>query len=180
MSELKEKYIKEVAPALRERFSYKNIMQAPRIEKMVLNIGVGEAIQNAKAMEAAEGDLATISGQKPLTTYATKSIANFKLRDGMPVGLKVTLRGERMYEFFSKLVNVVLCRVREFQGVRIESFDSRGNYTLGIREQTIFPEIEYDRVDKIRGLEISIVTSAKTDEEGKHLLELMGMPFERD
>ena len=180
MSELKEKYRKEVAPALRERFSYKNIMQAPHLEKVVLNIGVGEAISNSKAMESAEGDLATISGQKPLITFASKSIANFKLRDGMPIGLKVTLRGERMYEFFDKLVNVILCRVREFQGVSAESFDKRGNYTLGIKEQTIFPEIEYDRVDKIRGMEITIVTSAKTDEEGKHLLELMGMTFEKD
>ncbi len=177
MSRLKEKHRTEVTPALMERCGYKNIMQVPRLEKVVLNIGVGEAIQNAKVLEAAEGDLATISGQHPVTTRAKKSIAAFRLRTGMPVGLKVTLRGERMYDFFDKLVNTVLCRVREFQGVSRSSFDGRGNYTLAFREQTVFPEIEYDKIDKTRGLEVSIITTAKTDEEGRNLLELLGMPF---
>ena len=180
MSRLKEKYRKEVTPTLIERYGYKNIMQVPRLEKMVLNIGVGEAIQNAKALEAAERDLAAISGQHPVTTRAKRSVAAFKLRTGMPVGLKVTLRGKRMYDFFDKLVNAVLPRVREFQGVPADSFDGLGNYTLGIKEQTVFPEIEYDKVDKVRGLEVSIVTSAKTNEEGKRLLELLGMPFVKD
>jgi len=157
-----------------ERCGYKNVMQVPRLEKVVLNIGVGEAIQNAKALEAAEADLTTISGQ---TTRAKKSIAAFRLRAGMTVGLKVTLRGERMYDFVDKLVNTVLCRIREFQGVAMSSFDGRGNYTLAFREQTVFPEIDYDKIDKARGLEVSIVTTAKTDEEGKDLLELLGMPF---
>ena len=177
MSRLKEKYRKEVIPALMDRGGYKNIMQVPRLEKVVLNIGVGEAIQNAKALEAAEKDLATITGQRPVTTHAKKSVAAFRLRAGMSIGLKVTLRGERMYEFLDKLVNAVLCRIREFQGVSRKSFDGRGNYTLAFREQTVFPEIEYDKIDKVRGLEVSIVTTAKTDEEGRHLLELLGMPF---
>ena len=163
-----------------ERYGYKNIMQLPRLEKVVLNIGVGEAIQNAKALEAAERDLAAISGQHPVTTHAKKSIAAFKLRTGMPIGLKVTLRGERMYDFLDKLVNIVLCRIREFQGVSRNSFDGRGNYTLAFKEQTIFPEIDYDKIDKARGLEVSIITTAKTDEEGSHLLELLGMPFTKD
>ncbi len=180
MSRLKEKYRKEVIPALMESSGYKNIMQVPRLEKVVLNIGVGEAIQNAKALEAAEIDLATISGQHPVTTRAKKSIANFRLRAGMPIGLKVTLRGEYMYDFFDKLVNTVLCRIREFQGVSRNSFDGRGNYTLAFKEQTVFPEIDYDKIDKARGLEVSIVTTAKTDEEGRHLLELLGMPFAPD
>jgi len=174
---LKEKYRNEVTPAMMERMGYKNVMQVPRIEKVVLNIGVGEAIQNAKALEAAEADLATITGQHPITTRAKKSIAAFRLRAGMPIGLKVTLRGKRMYDFLDKLVNTILCRIREFQGVSRSSFDGRGNYTLAFREQTVFPEIEYDKIDKVRGLEISIVTSANTDEEGRNLLELMGMPF---
>jgi large subunit ribosomal protein L5 len=177
VSRLKEKYRKEVIPALMDRGGYKNIMQVPRLEKVVLNIGVGEAIQNAKALEAAEKDLATITGQHPVTTHAKKSVAAFRLRAGMSIGLKVTLRGERMYEFLDKLVNAVLCRIREFQGVSRKSFDGRGNYTLAFREQTVFPEIEYDKIDKVRGLEVSIVTTAKTDEEGRHLLELLGMPF---
>ncbi len=180
MSRLKETYRKEVIPALMERHQYKNVMQVPRLEKVVLNIGVGEAIQNAKALEAAEGDLAAISGQHPVTTRAKKSIAAFRLREGMPIGLKVTLRGERMYNFFDRLVNAVLCRIRDFQGVSRNSFDGRGNYTLGFKEQTIFPEIEYDKIDKVRGLEVSVITTAKTDEEGEHLLELLGMPFTRD
>jgi large subunit ribosomal protein L5 len=152
-------------------------MEVPRIEKVVLNIGVGEAITNSKALEGAETDLAAISGQHPITTRAKKSIANFRLREGMPVGLKVTLRGERMYDFLDKLMNTVLCRIREFQGVPRNSFDGRGNYTLAFREQTVFPEIDYDKIDKVRGLEVSIVTTARTDEEGRQLLEMMGMPF---
>ncbi len=180
MSRLKETYRKEVIPALMERHQYKNVMQVPCLEKVVLNIGVGEAIQNAKALEAAERDLAAISGQHPVTTRAKKSIAAFKLREGMPIGLKVTLRGERMYNFFDKLVNTVLCRMRDFQGVPRNSFDGRGNYTLGFKEQTVFPEIEYDKIDKARGLEVSVITTAKTDEEGRHLLELLGMPFTKD
>lgn len=160
-----------------ESYGYKNVMQVPTLEKVILNIGLGEAISNAKALEAAEGDLASISGQHPVTTRSRRSIAAFKLRTGMPIGLKVTLRGERMYEFVNKLINAVLPRVREFQGVPREAFDGRGNYTMGIKEQIIFPEIEYDKVDKIRGLEITIVTTAKTDEEGRSLLELLGMPF---
>jgi len=180
MSQLKERYRKEVIPTLMERQGYKNIMQVPRLEKVVLNIGLGEAIQDAKALEAAEGDLANISGQHPVITRARKSIANFKLRSGMPIGLKVTLRGERMYHFFDKLVNAVLPRVREFQGVPPNSFDGRGNYALGLKEQIFFPEVDYDKIDKARGLEISIVTTAKTVEEGRHLLELLGMPFAKD
>ena len=180
MSRLKERYRKEVIPRLMELYRYKSIMQAPRLEKIVLNIGLGEAIQNAKALEAAEGDLVAISGQHPVITHAKKSIAAFRLRAGMPIGLKVTLRGERMYHFFDKLVNAVLPRVREFQGVPMNSFDGRGNYTLGLKEQIVFPEVDYDKVDKIRGLEISIATTAKTDEEGRHLLELLGMPFAKD
>jgi len=180
MSQLKEKYRKEVIPTLMERYGYENIMQVPRLEKVVLNIGVGEAIQNAKALEAAERDLAAISGQHPITTRAKKSIAAFRLRAGMPVGLKVTLRGERMYDFLDKLVNTILCRIREFQGVNRDSFDERGNYTLAFKEQTVFPEIDYDKIDKARGLEVSIITTAKTDEEGRHLLDLLGMPFALD
>ena len=180
MSRLKERYRKEIIPTLMERYGYRNIMQLPRLEKVVLSIGVGEAIQNPKALEAAERDLAAISGQHPVTTHAKKSIAAFKLREGMPIGLKVTLRGERMYDFLDKLVNTVLCRIREFQGVSRNSFDGRGNYTLGFKEQTVFPEIDYDKIDKTRGLEVSIITTAKTDEEGRHLLELLGMPFTKD
>ena len=180
MPGLKEKYKEEIVPGLMERYGYKSVMQVPRLEKVVLNIGVGEAIANAKALEAAEGDLAAISGQHPVTTRSRKSIAAFKLRAGMPIGLKVTLRGQRMYDFIYKLVNIVLPRIREFQGVPLSSFDGYGNYTLGLKEQTVFPEIDYDKVDKVRGLEVSIITTARTDEEGRHLLELMGMPFSRD
>ena len=180
MSLLKERYRKEIIPNLVELCGYKNVMQVPRLEKVVLGIGVGEAIQNAKALEAAEGDLTAISGQHPVITRAKKSIAAFKLRSGMPIGLKVTLRGERMYDFFDKLVNSVLPRMREFQGVSPDSFDGRGNYTLGLREQVIFPEIDYEKIDKVRGLEMSIITTAKTDDEGRHLLRLLGMPFIRD
>jgi large subunit ribosomal protein L5 len=180
MSQLKEKYKKEVVPRMMESFGYKNVMQVPHLEKIALNIGLGEAIQNAKALEAAEKDLAAIAGQHPIITRSKKSIAAFRLRAGMPIGLKVTLRGERMYQFFERLVNVTLPRMREFRGVSRNSFDGRGNYTLGFKEQTIFPEIDYDKVDKVRGLEVSIMTSAKTDEEGRQLLELLGVPFARE
>ena len=180
MSGLRERYKKEIIPRLMELYGYHNVMQVPRLEKIALNIGVGEAIQDAKALEAAEGDLATISGQHPVITRAKKSIAAFRLRSGMPIGLKVTLRGERMYHFFDRLVNVTLPRMREFHGVSRNSFDGQGNYSLGFKEQIIFPEIEYDKVDKVRGLQVSIITTAKTDEEGRHLLELLGMPFARD
>ncbi len=159
---------------------YKNIMQVPHLDKVVLNIGLGEATQNVKVLEAAERDLTAISGQHPVITRAKKSIAAFRLRSGMPIGLKVTLRGERMYDFFDKVVNVTLPRMREFQGVPQNSFDGRGNYTLGIKEQLIFPEIDYDKIDKTRGLEISIITTAETDDEGRHLLEALGMPFQKD
>ncbi len=177
MSRLKDKYLNEVVPALRERFGYKSIMQVPRLEKIVLNMGVGEAVQNAKALEAAMEDLAAISGQKPAITRAKKSIAGFKIREGMAIGCKVTLRGERMFDFLEKLINVGLPRIRDFRGVSPKSFDGRGNYSLGLREQLIFPEIRYDQVDKIRGLDVVIVTTAETDEEAMALLSELGMPF---
>ncbi len=180
MSRLKERYRQEIIPRLMELCGYKNIMQVPRLEKVVLNIGLGEAIQNAKALESAEGDIVAIAGQHPVITRAKKSIAAFKLRTGMPIGLTVTLRGERMYDFLDRLVNAVLPRTHDFQGVSPDSFDGRGNYTLGLKEQIFFPEIDYDKIDKVRGLEISIVTTAETDEDGKHLLELLGMPFAKD
>lgn len=180
MSRLKERYKKEIVLGLVERCGYKNIMQVPRLVKIVLNIGLGEANQNAKALDAAEADLAAISGQHPVITRAKKSIAAFRLRTGMPIGMKVTLRGERMYDFFDRLVNAVLPRIQEFQGVSPDSFDGRGNYTLGLKEQIYFSEINYDKVDKLRGLEISIITTAATDEEGRHLLELAGLPFSKD
>ena len=180
MTRLKEKYQQEVVPRLMELGSFKNVMQAPRLEKIVLNIGLGEAIQNAKALEAGENDLLAISGQHPVITRAKKSIAAFKLREGMPIGLMVTLRGERMYDFFDKLVNAVLPRIQDFQGVPTDAFDGRGNYTLGFKEQIYFPEIDYDKIDKARGLGISIVTTAENDESGRHLLELLGMPFAKD
>ena len=177
---LKEKYRQEVVPRLMELCGCNNIMETPRLEKIVLNIGLGEAIANAKALESAEADLVAISGQHPVTTRAKKSIAAFRLREGMPIGLKVTLRGDRMWYFFDKLVNAVLPRTHEFQGVSPDSFDGRGNYTLGLKEQILFPEIDYDKIDKVRGLEISFITTAKKDEDGKHLLELLGMPFAKD
>ncbi len=180
MARLKEKYRQEAIPRLMELCGYTNIMQVPRLEKIVLNIGLGEAIQNAKALESAEGDMAAISGQHPVTTRAKKSIAAFKLREGMPIGLMVTLRGERMYDFFDKLVNAVLPRTHEFLGVSPDSFDGRGNYTLGLKEQIFFPEIDYDKIDKVRGIGISIITTAENDEDGRHLLELLGMPFAKD
>jgi len=162
---------------MKEKFSYKNTMQVPKIDKIVINMGVGEAIQNPKSLDGAVADLRAISGQKPVVTKARTSIAGFKLREGMSIGCKVTLRGERMYEFLDKLINVALPRVRDFRGVSPKAFDGRGNYTLGIKEQLIFPEIEYDKIDKIRGLEVVVVTTAKTDEEARELLRLMGMPF---
>jgi large subunit ribosomal protein L5 len=180
MSQLKERYKKEIIPVLKERLGYTNIMQAPRLEKIVLNIGLGEAITNAKALEAGEADLASISGQHPVITRSKRSISAFKLRAGMAIGVMVTLRGQRMWDFFEKLVTITLPRVREFQGVSRSSFDGRGNYTLGFKEQIVFPEIEFDKVDKVRGLEIVIVTTANTDEEGRTLLELLGMPFVKE
>ena len=177
---MKEKYVTEVVPKLMEKFGYENVMQVPRLSKIVLNIGLGEAVQNPKVLEAAEKDLATISGQHPVITRAKRSIAAFKIRAGMPVGMMVTLRGKRMYDFFDKLVSVVLPRVRDFQGVPRDSFDGAGNYTLGLKEQVVFPEIEYDKVDKLRGLEISIVTTATSREEGRYLLESLGMPFRKE
>ncbi len=176
---LLERYREEIVPELRERFGYRNVMEVPAIEKVVVNIGLGEAIQNAKALDAASRDLAVITGQKPLITRARKSIATFKLRKGMPIGLKVTLRGRRMYDFLDRLFNVALPRVRDFRGVSPDAFDGRGNYSLGIREQLIFPEIDYDKIDRVRGLEVTIVTTAETDEEARELLRLLGMPFRR-
>lgn len=178
MSRLKDKYVKEVISGLKSRFGYKNVMEVPRLEKVIINMGVGEATQEAKAIDAAVNDLTTISGQKPVVTRAKKSIAAFKVRAGMPVGCKVTLRGERMYEFLDKLFNIALPRIRDFRGVSSKSFDGRGNYSLGLREQLIFPEINFDKVDKVRGMDVVIVTSAKTDEEAFELLKLMGMPVQ--
>jgi large subunit ribosomal protein L5 len=178
-SRLKEKYQQEVVPGLQKEFNYKNPMQVPGVHKVVVNIGLGEVIQNAKAMDAAVADLATITGQRPVITRAKRSVAAFKLREGMQIGCMVTLRGDRMYQFLDKLMNVALPRLRDFQGVSPEAFDGRGNYTLGLREQLVFPEIDYDKVDKVRGMEVSIVTTARTDEEGRRLLKLMGMPFKK-
>ena len=178
MTRLQEKYRAEVVPALQQKFQYKNVMEIPRLEKIVINMGLGDCKDNAKALEVAVSELATISGQKPMVTKSKKSIANFKLRAGMNVGAKVTLRGDRMYEFADKLVSIVLPRVRDFRGVSAKAFDGRGNYSLGVRDQLIFPEIEYDKVEKIRGMEMVFVTTAKTDEEAKELLRLMGMPFQ--
>ncbi len=177
MSRLLEFYQKECVPKLMQEFRYTSPMQAPRLEKVVVNMGLGEAIQNIKLLDSAAQELATITGQKPVVTRARKSIAAFKLREGMPIGCMVTLRRSRMYNFMDKLVNVVLPRVRDFRGLSDKAFDGRGNYTLGIKEQIIFPEIDYDKIDKIKGMNITIVTTAQTDEEGKHLLKLLGMPF---
>jgi large subunit ribosomal protein L5 len=174
---LKERYRQEIVPQMMKKYSYKNVMQVPVLNKVVVNMGVGEAIQNAKSLEAAVNDLTTITGQRPVVTKARKSIAAFKLRAGMKIGCKVTLRGNRMYDFLGKLVNVVLPRVRDFRGVSPRAFDGRGNYTLGLREQVIFPEIDYDKIDKVRGMDITVVTTAKTDEEARDLLRLVGMPF---
>jgi len=177
MARLKDYYINKVVPALTKEFKYKNRMQVPKLEKIVVNMGVGEAIQNIKALESAVADLSLIVGQKPVITKARKSIATFKLRQGMSIGCMVTLRGDRMYEFFDRLVNVTLPRVRDFRGISPKSFDGRGNFALGLKEQIIFPEIDYDKIDKIRGMNVVIATSAKTDEEARQLLRLMGLPF---
>ena len=174
---IKEKYLAEAVPALKQKFGYKNIMQVPKLDKIVINMGLGDCKDNAKALESAVEELTQIAGQKPLVTKAKKSIANFKLREGMNVGAKVTLRGDRMEEFFDKLVSIALPRVRDFRGVSVKAFDGRGNYALGVREQLIFPEINYDKVEKIRGMEMIFVTTAHTDEEAKELLSLLGMPF---
>ena len=177
MSQLKQYYEKEVVPKLMETFKYKNIMQVPKLEKVVLNMGLGEAIHNVKLIDSALEELKLIAGQRPIVTRARKSIAAFKLREGMPIGCSVTLRRERMYDFYNKLVNIALARVRDFRGISGKAFDGRGNYSLGIREHIIFPEIDYDKIDKIKGLNVTVVTTAKTDDEGKKLLKLMGMPF---
>ena len=177
MARLKDKYLSEIAPALMEKYGYKSTMQIPKLDKIVINIGMGEAKENPKAIDAAAADLAAITGQKPVVTKAKHSVANFKLREGMNIGLKVTLRAEKMYEFLDRLFNVALPRVRDFRGISANSFDGRGNYALGIKEQLIFPEIDYDKIDKIRGMDIIFVTTAKTDEEARELLSLMGAPF---
>ncbi len=179
MARLKDMYNSQIKNELREKFNYTNVMEVPKLEKIVINIGVGEAVANSKAMDAAVEDLMTITGQRPIVTKAKKSIANFKLREGMPIGCKVTLRGDRMYEFFDKLINIAIPRVRDFRGVNPDSFDGRGNYTLGIKEQLIFPEIDYDKIDKVRGMDIVIVTTAQTDEEARELLRAFGMPFKK-
>ena len=178
-SRLKEKYRQDVAPGLQKEFNYRNPMQIPTVNKVVINIGMGEVIQNAKAMDSAISDLTTITGQRPVITRAKRSVAAFKLREGMQIGCMVTLRGERMYLFLDKLINVALPRLRDFQGISPEAFDGHGNYTLGLREQLVFPEIDYDKVDRVRGMEVSVVTTARTDEEGRRLLALMGMPFRK-
>ena len=177
MARLKDYYSQEVAPAMMKKFGYTNVMQIPKVEKIVVNMGVSEAVGNPKVLDAAVADLTQISGQKPIVTKAKKSISAFKVREGMSIGTKVTLRGERMYHFMDKLLNVALPRVRDFRGISPKAFDGRGNYTLGVKEQLIFPEMEYDKIDKIRGMDITIVTSANTDEEARELLKLMGMPF---
>jgi len=177
VSRLKEQYQSQIVDAMMKKFGYKNIMEVPKIDKIVVNMGVGEAKENAKVLEAAAKDMETITGQKPIITKAKHSIANFKIREGMSIGCKVTLRGEKMYEFLDRLVNLALPRVRDFRGINPNSFDGRGNYALGIKEQLIFPEIEYDKIDKIRGMDVIVVTTAKTDEEGRELLTQFGMPF---
>ncbi|ULO08103.1 50S ribosomal protein L5 [Paenibacillus sp. 19GGS1-52] len=174
---MKERFLNEITPALMQKFNYTTVMQVPKIEKIVINMGVGDAVQNSKVIDSALSDMQLIAGQKPVITKAKKSIAGFKLRENMPIGVKVTLRGERMYYFLDKLINVTLPRVRDFRGISANSFDGRGNYTLGLKEQLIFPEIEYDKVDKVRGMDIVIVTTAKTDEESRELLGQLGMPF---
>ena len=174
---LQEKYLSEAAKGLQDKFQYKNVMEIPKVEKVIINMGVGEAVGNSKALESAVADMTQIAGQKPVITKAKKSIANFKVRQGMPLGAKVTLRGDRMYYFLDKLMNLALPRVRDFRGVSATAFDGRGNYALGLKEQLIFPEIDYDKIDKVRGMDIIIVTTAKTDEEARELLKLLGMPF---
>ena len=180
MTRFRQMYEQEIVPAMMEKFAYKNKMAVPKIDKIVVNVGLGEAKENAKAMEACLGDIAIITGQKPVPTIARKSVANFKLREGMPIGVKTTLRGDKMYSFLDRVISVALPRVRDFQGVSGEAFDGRGNYTLGIREQIIFPEISYEKIDKIRGMNVIIVTTAKTDEEAHELLRLFGMPYKRN
>lgn len=177
MARIRDMYTSEIAPALMQQFGYKSVMQIPKLDKVVINVGVGDAKENSKAIDAVMKDIATITGQKPVPTYARKSVANFKLRQGMKIGVKVTLRGERMYEFVDRLFNLALPRVRDFKGINPNAFDGRGNYSLGLKEQLLFPEIEYDKVEKIRGMEMIFVTTAKTDEECKELLRLLGMPF---
>ena len=177
---LKERYNQEVVPALMKALDLSNVMQVPRVEKVVVNIGVGEALDNAKALDAAVGDMTQITGQKPVITKARKSIAAFKLREGRAIGVKVTLRGERMWSFLDRLMNIALPRVRDFRGISADAFDGRGNYTLGLREQLVFPEIEYDKIDKLRGLEVTIVTTARSDDEGRILLQMLGMPFKKE
>jgi len=179
MNALKQKYVDEIIPSMTEKFKYKSVMQVPTIDKIVINMGVGDAVQNSKALDSAVEELSLISGQKPVITRAKKSIAGFRLREGMPIGAKVTLRGERMYEFLQKLISVSLPRVRDFRGVSNKAFDGRGNYTLGVKEQLIFPEIDYDKVNKVRGLDVVIVTTSNTDEEARELLAQLGMPFQK-
>ena len=179
MARLNDFYKAEVAPALMNKFGYKSVMQIPKLDKIVINVGAGEAKDNAKAIDSIMGDLGKITGQKPIVCKAKKSVANFKLREGMPIGVKVTLRGEKMWEFMDRLFNVALPRVRDFRGINPNSFDGRGNYSMGIKEQLIFPEIEYDKIDKVRGMDVCFVTTATTDEEGRELLKLMGAPFEK-
>jgi len=179
MPRLKDRYRKEIVPALMEEFGYRNVMEVPRLQKIVINVGMGEALQDVKALDAAARDIATITGQKPIITRAKKSIAGFKLREGNPIGVKVTLRGNRMYDFLDRMCNVALPRRRDFRGISPDSFDGRGNYTLGFSEQLVWPEVDYDSIDKIRGMEVTIVTTAKTDEEARRLLQLFGMPFTR-
>ncbi|QDP38897.1 50S ribosomal protein L5 [Radiobacillus deserti] len=179
MNELKQRYLNEIVPSLVEKFNYSSVMEVPKVEKIIINMGVGDAVQNSKALDSAVEELALISGQQPLITKAKKSIAGFRLREGMPIGAKVTLRGERMYEFLHKLIAVSLPRVRDFRGISKKAFDGRGNYTLGVKEQLIFPEINYDQVSKVRGMDIVIVTTANTDEESRELLTQLGMPFQK-
>ncbi len=179
MPRLKEKYQQEIVSAMLKEFGYDNVMQVPKVTKVVVNIGLGEALQNAKALERASGDIAIITGQRPVITRAKKSVATFRLREGNPIGAKVTLRGSRMWDFLDRLINISLARQRDFRGISADSFDGRGNYTLGMAEQLIWPEINYDKIDKVRGMEVSIVTTAQTDDEGRRLLDLMGMPFRR-
>jgi large subunit ribosomal protein L5 len=179
MPRLKDRYKTEMVPALMQEFGYRNVMEVPRLEKIVLNVGLGEALENVKALDAAARDVSTITGQKPIITRAKKSIAVFRLREGNPIGVKVTLRGNRMYDFLDRLCNAALPRQRDFRGVSPDAFDGRGNYTLGLREQLLWPEIDYDSIDKVRGMEVTMVTTAQTDEEGRRLLQLLGMPFKR-
>lgn len=177
---LKQRYDEEIVPALMKALDVDNVMEVPRVKKVVVNIGMGEAMDNAKALDAAVGDLTQITGQKPVVTKARKSIANFKLREGRAIGVKVTLRGERMWSFMDRLMNIALPRVRDFRGISADAFDGRGNYTLGLREQLVFPEIDYDKIDKLRGLEVTVITTARTDEEGRQLLQMLGMPFKKE